>query len=776
MNDTPCKICGKSKTASEKGSLTQFIATCNCVPDLDQRDSLKEIEIKLCKVCGKRIGQGREGSLTQFIFRADICDCTKPQPISEFVRTRDESIKYDELIIEDEPELELDKESFPVGRYKPVKKLGEGGVGAVYLARDRLLNKLVAVKTLHVLNIKELITFQKEALATSKMTHPNIIEILDFGSTEYGTPYMVLEYFESKTLSALISEHGQLDWKLVKPAIEQIASALSYSHEQGIFHRDVKPSNILIKELQDDSVQVKLIDFGIAGVTEATGTTIQGKTLIGTPAYMSPDAFFGKSFSASSEVYSLGAVIFNALTGQVPFEAETSMKLLNMHAKEAPPSMAEVSETNIPEDAENIVSVCLKKDASQRFQSMENFIQALNRSYTSQEAAYSTTTDKRSGVLKPAIVLLCILGVLAAGLLFYFQKEDKTEIARNSESYSFAIEFEERKHDYNYIVVKKWLKPIATRRKVNDYDLKTIADMLKGKNSIALDLSGSDITGKGFQYMKGLPIEFLTLEDSKINERFFHFLDLPILKCLVIDKTTVSDKGLQKIGSFDNIKVLHASGCKNFSDSAINNLLANSNISHISLINTPIGDPAFSNLSRTKIQHLCLGKTRITDKGLKDLAKVKILKAIEVNDCKRVSLDGIKNICEQNPALEIISMAYINFDNGSISSLKNCRNLHFLNIMGAPVNDDDLRVLAKLNRLDTLYISNALITDKGLRHLSRLPLANVSLSNCKYITSTGIEALRKKLHKNAYIFTDKDINSTFGINKEFVKPFYEASD
>ena len=152
-----CKICGNPKTASGSGRLTQFISICNCNLVLDQSESQMLLDIQLCQNCGKRIGKGREGSITQFIFRADICECENPRPI----HARVESPVSDNQTItgqeEDEDELEIDAKNFPVERYKPIAEIGSGTGGDVYLARDRILNKLVAVKTLKSVEPDEII-------------------------------------------------------------------------------------------------------------------------------------------------------------------------------------------------------------------------------------------------------------------------------------------------------------------------------------------------------------------------------------------------------------------------------------------------------------------------------------------------------------------------------------------------------------------------------------------------------------------------------------------
>src|SRR5262249_6333224 len=158
------------------------------------------------------------------------------------------------------------------------------GSSTVYLCKDRLLRKSVAVKTLRKLTNEQLISFQTEARANSKLNHPSILTLIDFGPTESGAPYMVLEYFDGFTLDEIIREHGPLSLPLVKHVFERIASALTAAHQMGIFHRDLKPSNILIEKTEKIEPEVKLIDFGVAQIKRETEPqlVVQGHTIAGT--------------------------------------------------------------------------------------------------------------------------------------------------------------------------------------------------------------------------------------------------------------------------------------------------------------------------------------------------------------------------------------------------------------------------------------------------------------------------------------------------------------
>lgn len=389
-----CPKCGREKSRQMLGSVTQWLLdvdSCNCdrlkvAPEFNQ-------EIQLCPACGLKVPSGRSGSMTQWIFSSSICKCQAPRLAgmvagnlsSSEARTFAES-EGAGADIEPEPDLELDPTRFPAERYRGIKVLGKGGSGFVYLCQDRLLNKKVAVKTLRQLTAEQLVSFQAEARANSKLNHPAILTLLDFGPTESGSPYMVLEYFESITLADYLEKQGPLSVIDAIHVFERVTSALATAHEQGIFHRDLKPSNILIStKLSNEPPEIRLIDFGVAEIQRNTMPTItvEGQNLAGTPSYMAPDTFLGRAYDARSEVYSLGCVLFECLSGVVLFSAESAMEVLNQHANKVPPRLSETHELSkrrtgrVDHEVDALVAKCLEKNPDLRYASMQELHDAI---------------------------------------------------------------------------------------------------------------------------------------------------------------------------------------------------------------------------------------------------------------------------------------------------------------------------------------------------------------------------------------------------------------
>jgi len=363
------------------------------------------VPTRLCGICHKGVPDGqRHGSLTQWIFRFDSCKCDQPQPVSLSDVTRvsgsglrgasqsktlerskrksgttneNDDVKFvaDETVADEnvpaapEKELPVSAQQFPLERYSPLAVLGQGADGIVYLAKDRLLNKKVGVKILNNLTGDQLIAFQNEAKLTSKLEHPNIIQVLNFGPTPSGVPYMVLEYSDRVlSLSHSILENGPLDVSIAVEVFLKIADALQFAHEMKIYHRDLKPSNILFTYTDHQDIKVKLIDFGVASVKREClePTMSDHTTIVGTLGYMAPELASGTQFNARCEIYSLGCVLFEALTGRLPFTAESPIKMLSLHTGTKAPSLNAVAGVHFSDQIEQLVSDCLSKDPEAR--------------------------------------------------------------------------------------------------------------------------------------------------------------------------------------------------------------------------------------------------------------------------------------------------------------------------------------------------------------------------------------------------------------------------
>lgn len=316
-----------------------------------------------------------------------------------------------------------------LGRYHILEQLGEGGMAVVYKAYDTRLERHVAVKV--ILPQKQhaekfIKRFEREAKALAQLSHPNIVKVIDYGEHE-GLPFLVMEYLPGGTLKQKLSGKP-MPWREAVQILIPIARALSYAHQQKIIHRDVKSSNILIT----DSGEPMLSDFGIAKILEAdetldlTGTGVG----LGTPEYMSPEQAQGKNVDARSDVYSLGIVLYEMVTGRKPFQADTPYAVVIKHVNEPLPSPKQYS-INLPSGVENILYKSLAKDIQNRYKSMGEFEKSLE--------SVSNKTDNRPYEQKTArSLIIIILGVLTTLLaLIYFiiiNNNHPEEITNNTQT------------------------------------------------------------------------------------------------------------------------------------------------------------------------------------------------------------------------------------------------------------------------------------------------------------------------------------------------------
>ncbi|GIW72663.1 MAG: hypothetical protein KatS3mg102_2205 [Planctomycetota bacterium] len=256
------------------------------------------------------------------------------------------------------------------------KKIGQGGMGEVYLAHQVSLDRRVAVKVLpRSLAAQEnfIERFQREAKAAANLIHPNVIQIYSIG-VEQGTPYFAMEYVEGEDLSERLRRLGRLDFEQAVEIVAGVANALAVAHEKGIVHRDIKPSNIMI----DRNEVVKVMDFGLAKATQGTVSNLtQSGLIMGTPNYMSPEQARGEPLDTRSDIYSLGVVFFELLTGKLPFAADTPAALIYKHAFEEPPPVRQVA-PEVPPFLAEICERMLAKKPSERYQNPKALLLDLN--------------------------------------------------------------------------------------------------------------------------------------------------------------------------------------------------------------------------------------------------------------------------------------------------------------------------------------------------------------------------------------------------------------
>ena len=251
------------------------------------------------------------------------------------------------------------------GRYKIIRKIGAGGMANVYLAEDLILEREVAVKMMSLDFHEDQSSyrrFQREALSTTELIHPNIVNIYDVG--EGDRPYIVMEHIGGLDLKQYIQEHHPIPYKKVLDIMEQVLNGIAYAHANDVIHRDIKPHNILI----DNDGNVKITDFGIA-IALTQNSITQTNSLLGSVQYMSPEQARGSMVTKQSDIYSLGIVLYEMLTGVVPFEGESAVSIALKHFQTPIPSLHEF-DSRIPQPLENVVLKATAKEPRDRYDSV----------------------------------------------------------------------------------------------------------------------------------------------------------------------------------------------------------------------------------------------------------------------------------------------------------------------------------------------------------------------------------------------------------------------
>lgn len=781
MDDTQknrCPKCGGVLGGTASGSITQWVTSCACGTTdtaLDgQPDAADSAVMEICSTCKRRINRGRQGSFTQWVFRSDICDCEIPQPVlvspeSAFTHAQAASASAQRTSeeagekIPDEAILDVDPTRFPLERYSPLAILGAGSAGTVYLCHDRLLKKRVAIKTLSHLTQSDLVNFQREAKATSKLNHPNIVQILDFGATDSGVPFMVLEFVEGTNLASIIEDNGEIDIVTTLLIFGQVCDGLHEAHKNGIFHRDIKGTNILVsgfEQTADNSWQheppnldVRIIDFGVAGFVQTTEgattrqgeapalKTTQGATIVGTPNFMAPDLAAGRRYDEKSEIYSLGCTIFNALTATTVFHADTALEILNLHASQPAPTLAETRpDLEFPPQLEKLVHRCLEKDPDARYGSVEELGTAIKDLLAAIEDGSDENPDE--------VTLFADDGdAKAAG-----SKTLQTTLIEKSEAKTTAI---------------KSLTWVAALALVCVAGFTGYKHFIEKRDVATAPSSVSSPAGK-FD-------SFASWQDDSEGAEKMSKLDLDGVPYLVSGPEPLADEDLKDAARVPDLQGIYIIGQRHpsatekpFSGEGLKYFVGYP-LDHLKIEGTPLSAEGFTAISKIKsLKHIYLGNIAIADEDLAKLSFLPDLAELDLANSKissqaiaslsgfpalqTVSLVGMRNLTPESvaalsaaPHLRKLNVSCTTLGAQNLAPLQKFKNLEELRMNHSGVGDSSLAALANVP-VRTLYLEENPIIGNGLHNfVSNKTLTAMTLRNCRALVPSMVHDLSRKM-------------------------------
>lgn len=270
-------------------------------------------------------------------------------------------------------------------RYEVFARIGAGGMGAVYKARQVGMDRSVGIKVMlreYTRDEKTVKRFKVEALAVSRLNHPNTVRIYDFGQMDTGDLYIAMEFLDGKPLDNVLKQIGSLSVNMALHIIKQVASSLAEAHSKGIVHRDLKPENIFLVTVSNDPYFVKVLDFGVAKLKasdSSIGTLTQNGAIFGTPKYMAPEQCRGREVDGRTDIYAMGVILYQLMVGQTPFGGDSPLAIMLQHVQNDPkPPTLLKPELDIPKEVEGLVMKCMQKDPAGRYQSAGEFLAAIS--------------------------------------------------------------------------------------------------------------------------------------------------------------------------------------------------------------------------------------------------------------------------------------------------------------------------------------------------------------------------------------------------------------
>jgi len=533
-------------------------------------------------------------------------------------------MKPHKILFEDEGDMADFWGSKPISeRFELKQELGRGGAGTVYLVNDRSLKKLCAIKVLKSdMSETDLLRFQQEAKAAGKLRHKNIVSVIDFGVTDGNVPYLVMEFLSGQDLSALIESAGTLSLDRVLDVFSQICDGMIHSHEQGVLHRDLKPANIILAS-GPGGEEVKILDFSLAQLKTQDLRLTKSGSFVGSPKYVSIEQAEGKSVDERSDIYSIGCMMYHALTGSPPFFGSTVVETLMLHKSAPLEPMSKRTGKEFPDDIEELVAKCLQKNPADRFRSVADLKRAIERVGERScrpaeplfeeeevvEAASAEIEKKQTQVLKIAMIVTLMAGALM-GVFLLLNQYMESQLRQEREKPQAALVTETLRELTGKIGTRQTAEGLEVNIQngslFSDKDMKKLE--MYGQIRL-LNLNSTNVKGPGLKYLKDSRVKEISLDGTKIDEQGLALLSqIKGLQLLSVRQIELTEKGMAEIAKLDQLRRLWVGG-GSFSESYL------------------------KQLTQSKIQMLQVSNTHLSREGLKTILGIKTLKGLDLYRC-----------------------------------------------------------------------------------------------------------------------------------------------
>ena len=608
--------------------------------------------------------------------------------------------------------LEQGKSPLLLDRYIILDTVGSGGMGLVFKALHRSMERVVALKVLprYAVNSEEKVSrFQREVKATARLSHPNVVTAYDAHESN-GTYFLVMEFVDGVNLMEHVEQHGPMSAGDAANIILQVADGLEAAHKNQIIHRDIKPTNIM---LSNDGV-AKLLDLGLARTKElaketiADGLTRDGLTM-GTVDYMSPEqALDSKEADAQSDLYSLGCTLYFLLIGKPPFERSTTVKTIIAHREDAPPALTDARK-DIPKSLEKVFSKLVAKVPEERYGSVAELRHDLVVSGVAKDLSGSSVTTAKPNIETPS------------------SKQVTRDYSLKRESSGMRIWLPVAAMAIASLITGFWLYPLLQTR------------------SLATNASQRDIA------KWALAAGYVDIKSELGSQSLSYVDELPDSDFEITRLQLVGDNERLSLSAIGKLKLLNTLEIYEFHDFNLRDLKDLPALTSLTINGGSAGDTECAAVAELRfLRSLDLSNIMITDKSLAQIIEMNWLDELYLEgvDC---SSEGIRSLSAMSQ-LEKVDLSWTEFNGTDIEHLP--RNLITLVAKGCDINDEDISKLGNLKRLTALDITETEISDAGLARLADLKnLEELSVSG-QLVSASSLKAL-SKLPKLSFLVLDE---------------------